>query len=134
MFLKSRNVGIIIDESAKLKNPNTKLAQTFFELSDLFKRKIIMTGTPIANRPYDIWAQIYFLDKGQSLGTNFEEFKRKTNLTNTLNHDSSARSKFEQSVAEINQLIAPFCVRETKKVVRLIYLIRYINLFLLILQ
>ncbi|KGI89464.1 DEAD/DEAH box helicase [Megasphaera elsdenii] len=115
LFLKSRNVGIIIDESAKLKNPNTKLAQTFFELSDLFKRKIIMTGTPIANRPYDIWAQIYFLDKGQSLGTNFEEFKRKTNLTNTLNHDSSARSKFEQSVAEINQLIAPFCVRETKK-------------------
>lgn len=35
-----------------------------------------MTGTPVANRPYDIWAQIYFLDNGESLGTNFEDFKK----------------------------------------------------------
>ena len=28
-----------------------------------------MTGTPVANRPYDLWAQIYFLDGGAALGT-----------------------------------------------------------------
>ena len=35
-----------------------------------------MTGTPIANRPYDIWSQIYFLDSGDSLGKKFTQFKK----------------------------------------------------------
>ena len=84
LFLKSRNVAIIIDESAKLKNPDSKLTKDFFELSSLFKKKIIMTGTPVANRPYDIWSQIYFLDGGKSLGDSFKEFKSKSDLTNKL--------------------------------------------------
>ena len=33
LFLKSRNVAIIIDESVKLKNPDSKLTKDFFELS-----------------------------------------------------------------------------------------------------
>lgn len=84
LYLKVRNVGIIIDESAKLKNPNSKLTKTYFELAPLFQRRIIMTGTPVANRPYDIWAQIYFLDFGESLGADFNEFKKETDLSNKL--------------------------------------------------
>ena len=34
-----------------------------------------MTGTPVANRPYDLWAQIYFLDAGASLGKDFKAFR-----------------------------------------------------------
>ena len=71
LYLKSRNVAIIIDESAKLKNPKAKLTQAFFDLSPLFKRKVIMTGTPVANRPYDIWAQIYFLRSRKKPGFEF---------------------------------------------------------------
>ena len=62
LFLKSRNTAVIVDESTKIKNPESNLAQSFFELAPLFKIRTIMTGTPVANRPYDIWAQIYFLD------------------------------------------------------------------------
>ena len=51
-----------------------------------------MTGTPVANRPYDIWAQIYFLDHGESLGEDFNEFKRNTNLKNNLQENEEARS------------------------------------------
>lgn len=47
LFLETRNVAIIIDESSKLKNPNTKLTKVFFELSTHFKKRVIMTGTPI---------------------------------------------------------------------------------------
>ena len=115
LFLKCRNVAIIIDESTKLKNPDSGLTQTFFELSDLFKIRTIMTGTPVANRPYDIWAQIYFLDKGKSLGTNFIEFKKKTNLSNKLGKDDLAKDNFEDAVANIFRKIKDFCVRETKK-------------------
>ena len=115
LFLKCRNVAIIIDESTKLKNPDSKLTQDFFELSDFFKIKNIMTGTPVANRPYDIWAQIYFLDKGNSLGTNFLEFKKDTDLTNKLSSNSDLRQNFENTVSSIYKKIESFSVRETKK-------------------
>lgn len=114
LFLKTRNVAIIIDESTKIKNPESKLTQDFFAISQLFKIKVIMTGTPVANRPYDIWAQIYFLDNGKSLGTNFAEFKSTCDLSNKLQEDENKRKKFEETVAGIYNKIKDFSVRETK--------------------
>lgn len=115
LFLKSRNVGVIIDESAKLKNPDSKLTQDFFELSPLFIRKVIMTGTPVANRPYDIWAQIYFLDCGKSLGEDYKEFKSKSDLTNKLASNPEKRIEFEEFISSIFERINSFSIRETKK-------------------
>lgn len=114
LFLKTRNVAIVIDESTKIKNPESKLTQNFFELSSLFKIRLIMTGTPIANRPYDIWAQIFFLDQGKSLGTNFKEFQSKNDLTNDLSVDRMKRNLFEKSVSSIFEKIKDFSIRETK--------------------
>lgn len=114
LFLKCRNVGIIIDESTKLKNPNAKLTKDFFELAPLFKIRTIMTGTPVANRPYDMWSQIYFLDQGESLGTDFIAFKEATDLSNDLNKNEKKRYQFEKSVSQIYNKISAFSVRETK--------------------
>lgn len=114
LFLKSRNVAVVIDESTKIKNPESKLAQDFFDLSPFFKIKTIMTGTPVANRPYDIWSQIYFLDKGMSLGEDFASFKKQTNLSNDLGDDTRKRILFEESVSSIFDKIKKFTVRETK--------------------
>ena len=115
LYLKTRNVAVIIDESAKLKNPKSKLTQDYFDLSPLFIKKVIMTGTPIANRPYDIWAQVFFLDNGKSLGVDFEEFKRRTDLSNKLAHNERMQEDFEGSVEDIFNKIKSFSVRETKK-------------------
>lgn len=114
LFLKTRNVAIIIDESTKIKNPDSKLAQDFFAISPLFKIKVIMTGTPVANRPYDIWAQVYFLDLGASLGRDFNEFKTTCDLSNDLQENEEKRSGFEDSVSKIFLKIKDFSVRETK--------------------
>lgn len=114
LFLKSRNVAIIIDESTKIKKPEAKLTQSFFHLAPLFKIRTIMSGTPVANRPYDIWAQIYFLDCGQSLGSDFNKFKSATNLTNSMVDNSNERKVFEDTVASIFGKIKDFVVRETK--------------------
>lgn len=115
LFLKSRNVAIIIDESTKIKNPNSKLTKDFFELRELFKIRVIMTGTPVANRPYDIWSQVFFLDGGRSLGTSFEDFKANTNLDNNLSLDNCARNNFENTISGIWSKISGFSIRETKK-------------------
>lgn len=119
LFLKSRNVGIIIDESAKLKNPESKLTQDFFELAPLFMKRVIMTGTPVANRPFDIWAQIYFLDFGKSLGKDFKEFRTKSDLSNKLANDLNKRDEFEKFIASIYEKISEFSIRETKKTANL---------------
>jgi SNF2 family DNA or RNA helicase len=73
-----------------------------------------MTGTPVANRPYDIWAQIYFLDQGMSLGNDFKEFKRQTDLSNKLSKDKTMQEDFEHVVSNIHGKIKAFSVRETK--------------------
>lgn len=114
LYLKTRNVGIVIDESTKIKNPDSKLTKDFFELREHFKIRVIMTGTPVANRPYDIWAQIYFLDGGKSLGENFDKFKNKTDLSNKLNDNLLKRDEFESEVSLIFKKIKNFTVRETK--------------------
>ncbi len=114
LFLKTRNVAIIIDESTKIKNPESKLTCAFFELSTLFKIRVIMTGTPVANRPYDIWTQVYFLDHGNILGTDFEEFKTTCDLSNDLETNGSRRNSFESEVSSIYNKIRDFSVRETK--------------------
>lgn len=114
LFLKARNTAVIVDESTKIKNPESKLSQSFFTLSPFFKIKTIMTGTPVANRPYDIWAQIYFLDGGMSLGCDFNSFKNSTDLTNDLSGNEMKRQLFESAVAGIFDSIKAFTVRETK--------------------
>lgn len=114
LFQKSRSVAIIIDESAKIKNPESQITKVLFEIADGFVKRVIMTGTPVANRPYDIWSQIYFLDHGKSLGTDFNDFKRTTDLSNDLSIDLIKQKDFENSVKTIFHRIDSFSVRETK--------------------
>jgi SNF2 family DNA or RNA helicase len=114
LFLKTRDVAAILDESTKIKNPDSALTKAFFEIAPLLKRRIIMTGTPVANRPYDIWSQIWFLDQGKSLGDNFREFKPMLNLTNELASHADQQDRFERELELIYKHISSFCVRETK--------------------
>lgn len=76
MFLKIRKMAIVLDESHKIKNPNAKTTNAILGLKDLAKKRIIITGTPIANKPLDLWAQFYFLDNGNLLGDNYKEFEK----------------------------------------------------------
>lgn len=110
LFCKTRKVAIIIDESARLKNPDSDLTKAFLDLSSSFAKKVIMTGTPAANRPYDIWAQVFFLDGGESLGNNFATFKRETDLPNNRIVDDNYSAILEEIFGKIDS----FAIRETK--------------------
>ncbi|MEO5360288.1 MAG: DEAD/DEAH box helicase [Nitrospirota bacterium] len=90
-FCKSQNIAIVLDESARIKDPTTKTAQALFELIPLSKQRIIITGTPVANKPYDLWGQFFFLDEGVLLGTDYNSFKadlseRKLDYRDKLQH------------------------------------------------
>ena len=114
LFLRTRNVGVILDESTKIKNPDAALTKTFLDLAPLFTRRVIMSGTPVSNRPHDIWSQIRFLDDGASLGGDFGEFKRSVNLSNDLSDAEGRQTALELQLHRIFQSISEFAVRETK--------------------
>lgn len=114
LFQKTRRVAAVLDESAKIKNPDAALTKAFFDLSAGFSRRLILTGTPVANRPHDIWSQVYFLDHGKSLGSSFNDFEVALDLSNKLVSDVDRRDRFEKELAAIWEKVAPFSVRETK--------------------
>jgi SNF2 family DNA or RNA helicase len=113
-WIGSRRVAVFVDESQKIKNPHAALTQVFLRLSPLFCKRVILTGTPVANRPYDIWAQIHFLDGGRALGVDFAQFKRDTDLSRDHLSDPEALASYQTRLAAIHRQIHSFSVRETK--------------------
>ena len=110
-FLRTCRVGAILDESQKIKNPESNLTQCFLSMSEMFDRRIIATGTPAANRPYDIWSQVFFLDGGRSLGASFDQFKAEMELP----RGSADAGIFGDRLLEAFEKISSFSVRETKQ-------------------
>lgn len=115
LFLKTRRVGVICDEAQKFKNRKTAVTKSLFRLRHLFTRRVILTGTPIANRPFDIWSLIYFLDGGKSLGADFHEFRRGLELSGESLLDESDRDILEELLAGLFEKLSAFCIRETKQ-------------------
>ena len=115
LFLRSRRVAAILDEAQKIKNPDTAVSKALQFLSDGFVRRVIMTGTPLANRPYDLWSQVRFLDGGEALGRDFTECKRTLDLTSDLHQDNIRANEFSSALEQLFEKIRPFSVRETKK-------------------
>lgn len=114
-FTKYRKIGVILDESTQIKTPSSKITNALHEISKNFCKRIIMTGTPLSNRPYDIWSQIFFLDSGERLGINFEEFKEKYDLSNELSKDYGGRIIFENNLKLLSKQLSDCSIRETKK-------------------
>ena len=122
LFLKTRRVGTVLDEAHYMKNPDGKIANTLFSMSTGFSKRVIMTGTPIANRPYDIWSQIYFLDQGKALGSNFKQFKSEYDLPKGINldvDDDDIPSNYREALKAIHHKIGSFTVRETKRTAKI---------------
>lgn len=93
---------LILDESQKIKNPNTKTYKAVKSLE--IPHRLCLTGTPIENSLTDLWAQFNFLNPGM-LGTlkQFESRFGKNGNYRTENHNIFKR------------LIHPFILRRTKE-------------------
>jgi SNF2 family DNA or RNA helicase len=102
-----------LDESTKIKNPSSTLARAVINLAPLCKRRVIISGTPIANRPYDIWNQINFLDSGEHLGFSYDDFKSSLDMSTSLTKTKN-RKHFESFLSWVWPKISNFSVRETK--------------------
>jgi len=76
-LLRFKPMALVLDESHRIKTPDAKVTRAVLDLRRDAARRYILTGTPVANKPEDLWSQMYFLDDGSSLGATFDEFRAK---------------------------------------------------------
>lgn len=65
---------IVLDESHKIKNPHARQSKMAHKLGNVCEYAICLTGTPIGNRPLDLWSQFKFLVPGL-LEEKYKDFK-----------------------------------------------------------
>lgn len=66
---------LIIDESSKFKNATSRRFKLLAKFLNRFKRRYILTGTPSPNGLLDLWAQLYIINQGESLGKYITTFR-----------------------------------------------------------
>jgi non-specific serine/threonine protein kinase len=95
---------VVLDESQSIKNPNSKVAKAVCLLQS--KHRLCMSGTPLQNNTFDIYAQMNFLNPGL-LGSS--DFFR--------NSFAIPIDKFgeQEQKEQLRKLIYPFILRRTKE-------------------
>lgn len=77
LFRKSAGLEFVIcDESHRIKTPSSRCSMCLRRLSKIVPHRFLVTGTPLAENPMDIYAQYRFLDP-EIFGTSFSDFKEK---------------------------------------------------------
>jgi hypothetical protein len=69
--------GLVWDEISKMKNAESKRAQTFYPLLQYFKWRTGLTGTPAGNGVIDLHGQFKMLDGGYRLGVDKKSFEER---------------------------------------------------------
>ena len=95
---------VILDESQAIKNPDAQTTKAVQLLK--CKNRVIMSGTPVQNNTFDLYAQFQFINPGL-LGN--REFFR-TEFANPIDKNNDA----EKSAA-LRRLVYPFLLRRTKE-------------------
>jgi SNF2 family DNA or RNA helicase len=94
----------ILDESQLIKNPSSKRYKAALLINA--KNKIALTGTPIENNTFDLYAQMNFVNPA-FLGSQ-KNFKDEYSLP-------IDRDKDESRARDLHKLINPFILRRTKE-------------------
>jgi SNF2 family DNA or RNA helicase len=63
-FLHQRRVLMVLDEAHHVKTPSAKRSRVLINLGRRAHVRRVLTGTPVANSPLDLYAQLRFLDEG----------------------------------------------------------------------
>ncbi len=94
---------IILDESQKIKNPQTKTYKAINKLNA--RHKLALTGTPVENSLVDLWAQINFVNPGL-LGT-LKQFQKQ--------YIDIPQDEREEQIEHLKKIVFPFILRRTKE-------------------
>lgn len=95
---------VVLDESQAIKNPSSQVARSALLLQS--KNRLALSGTPVQNNTFDLFAQMNFLNPGL-LGT-MEFFRNEFAVPIDKMQEKEARDN-------LKKLINPFLLRRTKE-------------------
>lgn len=96
-FLKKFSFDLmIVDESARMKNPSSKRSKALMQICQNAKRRIAMTGTPVVNNIMDLYNQFEYMSPGSLGYPSFYAFRNA--------HQMVERSKNGEVHREYNNL------------------------------
>ena len=73
-LLRFKRIALVLDESHRIKTATARVTTAIHALRADAAKRYILTGTPVANKPEDLWSQFFFLDDGASMGRSIDEF------------------------------------------------------------
>jgi len=100
---------LIVDESSLYKNSQSRRFKLLRDVLHWFERRWILTGTPAPNGLIDVWAQVFLLDRGASLGKFITQFRQTfCEPADYMGWDWIIRKDASE---EIYRRIGPLCLR-----------------------
>lgn len=108
---------LVIDESTAIKAPGSKRTKASLRLAPLAKMRRILTGSPIANKPFDMYAQAKFLNPALLGFDSFVVFKNFYANIIQINAGGRAFPKLlgYKNLEDLNRRIKPWSYRALKK-------------------
>jgi SNF2 family DNA or RNA helicase len=103
-FLETQFDSVILDESQAIKNPVSKVTKATTLLQA--KHKLCMSGTPLQNNTFDIFAQMNFLNPGM-LGS-MDHFRNEFSMPIDKFGDKERKD-------HLRKILYPFILRRTKE-------------------
>jgi superfamily II DNA or RNA helicase len=101
----SRTFGyIILDESQAIKNPASQVRRAVQQLSS--RNRLALSGTPVQNNTFDLYAQMDFLNPGMLGSQDFFRMEFATPIDKNGDKEVAAR---------LRKLVYPFILRRTKE-------------------
>jgi SNF2 family DNA or RNA helicase len=98
-FLTKRRCMFVLDEAELIKNPSGQRSKLVRGAAKFARLRAILTGTPISNSPFDIYAPMMFLDenfwKKRGIGK-YSEFQSYFAIINQISHAGKTWKKIEK--------------------------------------
>ena len=95
---------VILDESQAIKNPSSQVCKAVQQL--VARNRLVLSGTPVQNNTFDLYAQMDFLNRGM-LGN--QDFFR-SEFAGPIDKNGD-----KEAAARLRKLVYPFLLRRTKE-------------------
>lgn len=113
-LVKFRFELMVVDESARIKNPSAKRTKIVIEVSKNTERRIAMTGSPVVNNILDLYPQFEYLSPGSLGYPSYYAFERAHTLTEIQGADGNKIRTFKD-IDKLKERMAKYSFVVKKK-------------------
>lgn len=96
---------VVIDEASSFKSNSSQRFKALKKVLPDTSHCVLLTGTPAPNGLLDLWAQVYLVDFGASLGRTMTGYKQRFFESDFMGYKFSPK---QESYEKIQSLVAPF--------------------------